>query len=375
MPSSAWFSASTRSIGVRRYSSSVGCGSSMSQVSGRPGSSSCSTKPASTIARYSTAMRLGDAHRGTPRRVLVIGVLAPAERLEAADRDRGHERLLDAGGIGRRLRLATSRRSAVHAAIADRADAARTRRHARHHRRRIVELGELALLPALADDAHRLAGGGAGRRGGAGWRRPEAREPAENIGPPGRRDRMAARIGLPNSPSFGMSMPASSWSATTSATDRRSSACRAASSCAVSVGFDHASRSASGRGRLPAWVVRIAVGAASHSHTPLTRPETLLTLSGIASPRSATYQRAAGPIPAHAMKTIGRLLSAAVALPNVPVDPAHLSVLDWLWPPPITPVDRAIRKEGEPLRRAFPNIDFYNPGPRCSRSSGERSRR
>jgi hypothetical protein len=37
-----------------------------------------------------------------------------------------------------------------------------------------------------------------------------------------------------------------------------------------------------------------------------------------------------------------------------------------------TPVDRAIREEGERLRRAFPAIDFNNRGPRRSRSSGTR---
>jgi hypothetical protein len=54
-----------------------------------------------------------------------------------------------------------------------------------------------------------------------------------------------------------MAMPAMSWSATTVITDWRSSASRVAAPSGVSIGFDHASRSASGRGRLPAWVVRI----------------------------------------------------------------------------------------------------------------------
>jgi hypothetical protein len=39
----------------------------------------------------------------------------------------------------------------------------------------------------------------------------------------------------------------------------------------------------------------------------------------------------------------------------------------WLRPPHETPVDRAIRERGERLRRAFPTIDFDNPGSRRSR--------
>jgi hypothetical protein len=38
----------------------------------------------------------------------------------------------------------------------------------------------------------------------------------------------------------------------------------------------------------------------------------------------------------------------------------------WLHPPQETPVDRAIREEGERLRKAFPTIDFDNPQPRRS---------
>ena len=47
---------------------------------------------------------------------------------------------------------------------------------------------------------------------------------------------------------------------------------------------------------------------------------------------------------------------------------ARLAVLDWLYPPRETPVDRAIHEEGERLRKAFPTIDFDNPGARRSRS-------
>jgi hypothetical protein len=50
-----------------------------------------------------------------------------------------------------------------------------------------------------------------------------------------------------------------------------------------------------------------------------------------------------------------------------------LGVLDPLAPLPETPVDRAIREEGERLRKAFPTIDFDHPGSRRSPSNGARS--
>jgi hypothetical protein len=34
----------------------------------------------------------------------------------------------------------------------------------------------------------------------------------------------------------------------------------------------------------------------------------------------------------------------------------RLAIFDWLFPMPETPVDRAIRKEGERLRKAFPGL-------------------
>jgi hypothetical protein len=40
---------------------------------------------------------------------------------------------------------------------------------------------------------------------------------------------------------------------------------------------------------------------------------------------------------------------------------ARLTVLDWLAPMPETPTDRAIREQGERLRKAFPQTDFDNP--------------
>jgi len=38
---------------------------------------------------------------------------------------------------------------------------------------------------------------------------------------------------------------------------------------------------------------------------------------------------------------------------------------NWIaGPPPDTPLDRAIREEGERLRKAFPMLDFDDPTPR-----------
>jgi hypothetical protein len=36
---------------------------------------------------------------------------------------------------------------------------------------------------------------------------------------------------------------------------------------------------------------------------------------------------------------------------------ARLTILDWLWPMPETPTDRAIREQGERIRKAFPWLD------------------
>jgi hypothetical protein len=47
---------------------------------------------------------------------------------------------------------------------------------------------------------------------------------------------------------------------------------------------------------------------------------------------------------------------------------ARLWLLDrLLGPTPETPADRAIREEGERLRKAFPQIDFDDPRPRTIR--------
>ena len=47
------------------------------------------------------------------------------------------------------------------------------------------------------------------------------------------------------------------------------------------------------------------------------------------------------------------------------------SIRLWLFPPRETPEDRAIREEGERLRRAFPDIDFDHPGARVWRPSDD----
>jgi hypothetical protein len=75
------------------------------------------------------------------------------------------------------------------------------------------------------------------------------------------------------------------------------------------------------------------------------------------------------------MRPIGRWLAAVPDGADYLLTVARLSMLDWLHPAQETPVDRAIRKEGERLRQAFPTIDFDNPGARRSRSSGAGFRR
>jgi hypothetical protein len=52
-----------------------------------------------------------------------------------------------------------------------------------------------------------------------------------------------------------------------------------------------------------------------------------------------------------------------------PVDRAITRCRLWLFdrffgPAPETPTDRAIREEGERLRKAFPYVDFDDPRPR-----------
>jgi hypothetical protein len=57
------------------------------------------------------------------------------------------------------------------------------------------------------------------------------------------------------------------------------------------------------------------------------------------------------------MSSVIRLLWTIVDWVDYCVTVGRLSVLDWLRPPQETPLDRAIREEGERLRRAFPWLD------------------
>jgi hypothetical protein len=61
------------------------------------------------------------------------------------------------------------------------------------------------------------------------------------------------------------------------------------------------------------------------------------------------------------LTTIGRWLSALVDRVDYLLTRARLWVLDRLAPMPETPVDRAIREEGERLRKAFPWLDERLP--------------
>src|SRR6516164_4688324 len=65
MPTSAWLTASMRSLANLRYASIVGSGFSMSHQSGKPGSSICNTKPAATTARYSSRKASAKANRNS----------------------------------------------------------------------------------------------------------------------------------------------------------------------------------------------------------------------------------------------------------------------------------------------------------------------
>ncbi|HEX2385942.1 MAG TPA: hypothetical protein VHL99_05230 [Candidatus Binatia bacterium] len=67
----------------------------------------------------------------------------------------------------------------------------------------------------------------------------------------------AARMGFPNSPSLGISTPASLCRRTTSPIAELRRAASAASSSAVASFFAHSARKSAGRGRLPTWVVRM----------------------------------------------------------------------------------------------------------------------
>jgi hypothetical protein len=64
-------------------------------------------------------------------------------------------------------------------------------------------------------------------------------------------------------------------------------------------------------------------------------------------------------------KVAGRLFWRIAGLADYTLTVARLWLLDRVaGPDPETPTDRAIREEGERLRRAFPQIDFDDPSPR-----------
>jgi hypothetical protein len=52
-----------------------------------------------------------------------------------------------------------------------------------------------------------------------------------------------------------------------------------------------------------------------------------------------------------------RFCSELLDRPDYLLTLVRLTVLDWLSPPPETPTDRAIREQGERLRKAFPWLD------------------
>jgi hypothetical protein len=62
-----------------------------------------------------------------------------------------------------------------------------------------------------------------------------------------------------------------------------------------------------------------------------------------------------------------RLCAELLDRANYQLTLARLTILDWLAPMPETPTDRAIREQGERLRKAFPRIDFDHPNPRRGR--------
>jgi hypothetical protein len=60
---------------------------------------------------------------------------------------------------------------------------------------------------------------------------------------------------------------------------------------------------------------------------------------------------------------LGRLCAELLDRADYLLTLARLTVLDWLAPKTETAVDRAIREEGERIRKAFPHIDFDHPKP------------
>jgi hypothetical protein len=70
------------------------------------------------------------------------------------------------------------------------------------------------------------------------------------------------------------------------------------------------------------------------------------------------------------MRRIGRWLWAALDRADYVLTLARLSVLDWLHPSRETAVDRAIREQGERLRKAFPWLDERQRGNRIRLRTG-----
>ena len=61
---------------------------------------------------------------------------------------------------------------------------------------------------------------------------------------------------------------------------------------------------------------------------------------------------------------IRRLCAELLDRANYVLALARLTLLDRMAPNTETPVNRAIREEGERIRKAFPEIDFDHPKPR-----------
>jgi hypothetical protein len=69
-------------------------------------------------------------------------------------------------------------------------------------------------------------------------------------------------------------------------------------------------------------------------------------------------------LPLKVCAMLRRLCAELVDRADYQLTLARLTVLDWLAPLPEDPTDRAIREEGERIRKAFPQIDFDHPKPR-----------
>src|SRR5262245_1207075 len=112
-------------------------------------------------------------------------VLTAAEHLEAAHADRRDERFRYARSFGGCLEIGQVAAECSLSAVAQRADAGRTRGDARHQRATGIELRKLAHLPAPAHDAHRLSRRRLIRRRSTRRRWPETRDATEYVHPPG----------------------------------------------------------------------------------------------------------------------------------------------------------------------------------------------